>query len=122
MYKKIIDTIEKYDKIIIHRHKNPDLDALGSQIGLRTLIQLNYPNKEVYIVGDMNSFDYLGNMDVIDDSVFEGALSIIVDVAVSYMVSDDRYKLADYTMVIDHHLNDTDFADYAYNEDRKSVV
>ena len=30
MFQKIFDLIKKYDKIIIHRHKNPDGDALGS--------------------------------------------------------------------------------------------
>lgn len=31
---EIVDTIKKYDKIIIHRHLRPDPDALGSQVGL----------------------------------------------------------------------------------------
>lgn len=116
MYNKILEYINKYDKIIIHRHKNPDLDALGSQIGLKALLNLNFPTKEVYVVGDMGGFNFLGSMDEIEDSVFEGALSIVVDVAVSYMVSDERYKLSDFVMVIDHHLNSSDFADYAYND------
>ena len=31
--RQIIDTIEQYDTIIIHRHVRPDPDAYGSQIG-----------------------------------------------------------------------------------------
>ena len=38
MYKKILDTISKYDTIIISRHSRPDLDALGSQLGLKHII------------------------------------------------------------------------------------
>ena len=34
MKRQIIDTIEKYDKIIIHRHVRPDPDAYGSQAGI----------------------------------------------------------------------------------------
>ena len=39
MKRQIIDTIEKYDKIIIHRHVRPDPDAYGSQSGLKELIK-----------------------------------------------------------------------------------
>lgn len=44
--RKIIDAIEKYDTIIIHRHVRPDPDAYGSQIGLKTMITTNYPEKK----------------------------------------------------------------------------
>ena len=53
MFEKVKELIEKYDKIIIHRHNNPDGDALGSQIGLKHIIKENYPDKTVYVVGDM---------------------------------------------------------------------
>ena len=45
MFEKILQLIEKYDTIIIHRHQNPDGDALGSQIGLKNIIEVNYPHK-----------------------------------------------------------------------------
>lgn len=109
MYEEIKALIEKYDRIIIHRHKNPDGDAYGSQLGLKRLIQLNYPNKEVYAVGDTNTFQFLGDMDDIPDSTYPGALAIIVDVCVTALISDDRYALADHILVIDHHLNQPDF-------------
>lgn len=109
MYDTIKRMIEKYDRIIIHRHKNPDGDAYGSQLGLKRIIELNYPEKDVYAVGDMNSFAFLGEMDDIEDSVFEGALSIIVDVCVTTLISDHRYQLASEVLVIDHHLNQPDF-------------
>jgi phosphoesterase RecJ-like protein len=109
MYKNVINLIEKYDKIIIHRHKNPDGDAYGSQMGLKRLIEINYPEKEVYAVGDENMFNFLGHMDVIADEVYEDALAIVLDVCVTYLISDDRYQLAKEILVIDHHLNEPDF-------------
>ena len=114
---EILKKIKEYQKIIIHRHSNPDLDALGSQIGLKETLKLNFPDKEIYAVGDMNRFTFLGEMDEVEDSVFEGALSIICDVAVSSMISDYRYFDAKEVIVIDHHQNDTNLSlpDKAFN-------
>ncbi|MCF7926551.1 MAG: bifunctional oligoribonuclease/PAP phosphatase NrnA [Candidatus Izimaplasma sp.] len=109
MENKIFERIKKYEKIVIHRHKNPDGDAYGSQLGLKRLIELNYPSKVVKVVGDENMFKFLGNMDLVEDEFYQDALVIIVDVAVSQLISDDRYALAKECLVIDHHLNDTNF-------------
>ena len=51
MKRQIIDTIERFDKIIIHRHVRPDPDAYGSQIGLKELLALNYPSKKIFATG-----------------------------------------------------------------------
>ncbi len=114
MYKEIMDLIRKYETIIIHRHKNPDGDALGSQLGLKRLIELNFPNKLVYAVGDENTFVFLGKMDIIDNDVYNNALAIILDVSVPHLVSDDRYELADHIIVIDHHLNPAEIGDTVF--------
>lgn len=115
---EILNKIKEYKKIIIHRHSNPDLDALGSQIGLKETLKANFPDKEIYAVGDMNRFTFLGEMDNISDEVFEGALSIICDVAVSSMISDYRYFNANEVIVIDHHQNETNLslADKEFNK------
>lgn len=105
----LFEKIKEYDTIIIHRHERPDLDALGSQIGLKLTLKNKFPNKKIYAVGDASRrYNFIGPMDLIEDSVYEGALAIIVDVAVSNMVSDDRYKLAKEVFVIDHHNNSCD--------------
>lgn len=101
----ILQKIKEYNTIIIHRHSNPDLDALGSQIGLRETLRLNFPEKEIYAVGDMNRFTFLGSMDEIEDEKYQDALCIICDVAESRMISDYRYLLAKEIIVIDHHQN-----------------
>ncbi|MFP4077931.1 MAG: DHH family phosphoesterase [Candidatus Izemoplasmataceae bacterium] len=116
MYKSILKTIEAYDTIVIHRHIQPDLDAYGAQFGLREIILENFEGKTVYVVGDDSDLDFLGSMDSIPDGVYEGALAIVVDVAGSDRVSDQRFKLAKETMVIDHHRNGTDFADHFHSD------
>jgi len=101
----IVEKIKQYQTIIIHRHQNPDLDALGSQLGLKDAIKETFPEKNVYAVGDENRFSFIGKMDEISDELYNGALVIICDVAVSHMISDYRYFLADEVIVIDHHNN-----------------
>lgn len=108
----LFEDIEKYNTIIIHRHTRPDLDALGSQLGLAKIIKANYPSKEVYAVGDSTlKYSFIGDMDKISDDKYKGALVIIVDVAVSNLVSDTRYTMADKVWVIDHHKNECDITE-----------
>lgn len=109
MIKELLNKIKEYDKIIIHRHSRPDLDAIGSQLGLKQAIIDNYPNKKVYAVGDESlKYSFLGNMDCISVEEYNGALCIICDVAVKNMVSDDRYINSKEIYVIDHHKNECD--------------
>ena len=49
---QIIEKIKEYDKIIIHRHTDPDPDAFGSQGGLAEVIRNSFPNKTVYQAGE----------------------------------------------------------------------
>ena len=107
--KTLIKKIKEYDTIIIHRHTRPDLDALGSQLGLASAIKYNFPKKKVYVVGDESAkYSFIGKMDEVNDELYKDALVIIVDVAVKSMVSDDRYSLAKEVFVIDHHNNECD--------------
>ena len=107
MYKKILEEIKKYDSIVIHRHSNPDGDAIGSQIGMKHLIMTNFPEKKVYVVGDeagRYSFMDEAVMDEVEDSVFAESLSIVLDCGGENMVNDERYKTAKANARIDHHM------------------
>ena len=107
MFEKIHSLIENYGRIIIHRHKNPDGDALGSQLGLYYMIKESYPEKEVYIVGDLTpryNFMLARQMDEISDEMYNGALAIVLDTSAKALICDDRYNLASATARIDHHL------------------
>lgn len=107
MFDKILDLIKQYDRIIIHRHKNPDGDALGSQLGLLHIIKETYPEKEVYAVGDMTqryAFMLTQPMDELSDELYSGALAIVLDTSAKALISDERYTLATATARMDHHL------------------
>ena len=45
MFESAIGEIKKYNRIIIHRHTNPDGDAIGSQVGMKELLKKNFPEK-----------------------------------------------------------------------------
>ena len=107
MFEKIIEQIKRFPTIIIHRHKNPDGDALGSQIGLKEIIKTNFPHKQVFAVGDSSgrySFMEGAVMDNVPDSLYREALAIVLDTSASALISDERYKNAAATARIDHHI------------------
>ena len=54
VFSKILEKIKEYDTIIIHRHERPDGDCIGTQMGLKYVIEDTFPHKKVYAVGDMN--------------------------------------------------------------------
>ena len=103
MYKEILNIIKKYDTIIISRHNKPDLDALGSQLGLKYIIKENFKDKKVYAVGDMARECFLGKMDEIDDDIYSDALLILTDVSVKELLPNILYSKAKEIICIDHH-------------------
>ncbi len=107
MFEQVLQAIRSHERIIIHRHNRPDGDAMGSQIGLKHIIRENFPDKEVFVVGDdPRFFGFMEDsvMDIIPDSAYAGALAIILDSGSRHMICDERYKLAAQTVRIDHHI------------------
>ena len=118
MYKKIINKIKEYKTIIIHRHSKPDGDALGSQFGLKEIIKENFPEKEVYAVGDTNQrLLFMGQVDSVDDEKYDNALVIALDCSEKSLLSDGRYIKGKYMIKIDHHILREKFADMEIVDD-----
>ena len=107
MFSTLLEKIKRYDTVIIHRHKQPDGDAIGSQVGLKLILKENFPEKNIYAVGDdpkRYSFVEGSLMDQIEDEVYKNALAIVLDTSATQLISDDRYKTAEATARVDHHL------------------
>ena len=114
MFEDLLKAVWAHDCIIIHRHTNPDGDALGSQLGLAELIRSNFPGKTVYTVGDpagRYAFMEGAVMDEIPDEAYEGALAVILDSATAELVNDKRFELAEFTARVDHHIYCETFTD-----------
>ncbi len=107
MFQELLSAIKEYDRIIIHRHLNPDGDALGSQIGLKNILTENFPEKEIYAVGDGSvryGFMEGSEMDKISDGLYKDALAIVLDTSATSLISDVRYATASRTACVDHHI------------------
>lgn len=112
MYSKIYDEIKRHSTIIIHRHSRPDGDALGSQLGFREALKDNYPNKEIYAVGDSSErLGFMGDLDIIEDSKYEKAIVFVLDTPEEAMINDIRYKMGKTLIKIDHHIPRNSFGD-----------
>lgn len=120
---EILKAIEAYDTIIIHRHVNPDPDAVGSQLGLRESLRATYPEKKIYAVGfNEPSLSRLGLMDEISDDTYNGALVIVNDTANTSRIDDDRYNTGDKLLKIDHHPNIDPYGDELFVDTSASSV
>jgi phosphoesterase RecJ-like protein len=112
---QIIDTIKQFDTIIIHRHVRPDPDAYGSQMGLKYLLQHNYPEKRILAAGEHDfTLDFLDFPDKVRDADFENALVIVTDTANTERVDDQRYAKGAKVIKIDHHPNDDVYGDIVW--------
>lgn len=120
MFIKILEKIKEFDTIIIHRHERPDGDCIGSQMGLYHLIAQNFKSKKVYTVGDELP-EYLalyGKSDIIEDSMYNDALVIVVDTATEKRICDKRYLNGKYLIKIDHHDDSPAYGDIYYIDEK----
>ncbi len=119
--KTIYKKIKQYNKIIIYGHKRPDGDCYGAQFGLKNIIQNAFPEKEVYVTGEISEFvSFVGRPDIVvptdekDDSFYQDALSIVVDTATQDRVSNQKYTLGLEVIKIDHHIPVDQYGDYQW--------
>ena len=113
-FEAILSEIRSHDTIILHRHFRPDGDAMGSQLGMKAILKENFPEKTVYVVGDGAGFlSFMDDcqMDDIPDSIYDGALAMILDCGSAHLISDDRWSKAARTVRFDHHIFSGQIAD-----------
>ena len=130
LFKKIQD----FDKISIFFHQLPDLDALGSAFGLKTILKLNFANKDVKVIGfkdvindqKINTFLEI-EPDDHDDLWIKESLGIIVDTANDARVFSQLHHLCKDVVRFDHHpltekLGSVEWVDDQYSSTCEMVV
>ena len=120
MFNQILEEIKKYNRILIHGHIRPDGDCYGSQFGLKAIINQNFPEKEVHVVGDTSDFvSFLGTPEkaTITDDMYKDALVIVVDCGSADRVSDQRYSTGANVIKIDHHIAQIHYGNLVYVEE-----
>lgn len=114
MFDGLLDVIEKAEIITIFRHSHADMDALGSQYGLKFWIEENYPEKQVFALGQDRDDQLFPLSDEISDEIIKESLAIVLDCSGISRVDDQRFLSAKTIVVIDHHPEQDHFMHYEY--------
>ena len=120
--REVLDTIKQYDRIIIFRHFRPDGDAVGSTKGLKRILELSFPEKEIVLQNcDFSNYlSFLGTEEEpYDDAFYQEALGIVVDTATAARISNQRFSLCKKLIKIDHHIDVEAYGDINWVEDER---
>ena len=123
LMKSILEKIKSYQRIIIFRHYRPDGDAVGSTKGLQRILQLSFPEKEIYLQNSdfCDYMAFLGKEDEpIDESLYENALGIVVDTGTADRASNKKFSLCKEIIKIDHHIDIKPYGDISWVEEERS--
>ena len=124
------DMVLESDKVIVMGHKNPDMDAIGSAIGILKVAQMN--ERDGYIVIDRQQLDNsvrrlmaeienkpelytrFISPDEALEMVTDETLLVVVDTHKPSMVMDERVlNRIDKVVVIDHHRRGEEFINHS---------
>ena len=122
---QILQKIKEYDRIMIFRHVRNDGDCVGATKGLKRIIQLTWPEKEVYLI-DQDTAAYLAFMgpedEPVADELYTDALGIVLDPASEARISNKKYTLCKELIKIDHHIPVESYGNLQWvEEDRSSA-
>ncbi|MBE6926841.1 MAG: bifunctional oligoribonuclease/PAP phosphatase NrnA [Ruminococcaceae bacterium] len=123
--KQILEKIKEYDRIMIFRHIRNDGDCVGATKGLKRILQLSFPEKEIYLI-DQDTAQYLEFMGPEDapvaDELYTDALGIVVDTASEARISNKNYKLCKELIKIDHHIPLETYGDLQWVEEDRAAA
>ena len=123
MMHTILEKIKAYDRIFIFRHMRMDGDCVGATKGLRAILKLSFPAKDIRIA-DFQHSDFLAflgeDKEEIPDSDYADALGIVLDTATAERVSNQKFRMCKELVKIDHHIPVEDYANYTWVEEVRS--
>ena len=120
---QILNKIKEYDRIFIFRHVRNDGDCVGATKGMKRLIQLTWPEKQVHLI-DADTAAYLAFMgpedEEVADEVYAEGLGIVLDTASEARISNKKYKLCKELIKIDHHIPLEGYGQLQWVEEERS--
>jgi phosphoesterase RecJ-like protein len=121
--KQILNKIKENDRIMLFRHIRNDGDCVGATKGLKRIIELTWPEKEVYLI-DSDTAEYLKFMGPEDgevsDDFYASALGIVLDTASENRISNKKYTLCKDLIKIDHHIPLENYGSIHWVEEERS--
>ena len=121
--KQILDKIKENKRIMLFRHVRNDGDCVGATKGLKRIIQLTWPEKEVYLI-DADTAKYLEFMgpedEEVPDELYADALGIVLDTASEARISNKKYTLCKDLIKIDHHIPLESYGSLVWVEEERS--
>ena len=123
--KQILDKIKEFDRIMLFRHIRNDGDCVGATKGLKRILQLSFPEKEILLI-DADTAKYLEFMgpedEPVADEMYADALGIVLDTASEARISNKKYELCKDLIKIDHHIPLESYGSLVWvEEDRSSA-
>ncbi len=124
MENNILDSVQEFDTITIFRHQFPDMDAIGSQYGLKLALESLYPNKKIYCLGSKcNLHNRLElHADEVNSEEIKNSCAIILDTSNAARIDDERYSFAKHSIRIDHHVQVETICDEEWIDDKASAT
>ena len=120
---QILQKIKAYDRIMLFRHIRNDGDCVGATKGLKRILQLTWPEKEIYLI-DADTAKYLEFMgpedEPVADELYADALGIVIDTASENRISNKKYNLCKELIKIDHHIPLEGYGDLQWVEEERS--
>lgn len=117
MRSKINDTINKSESILLLTHESPDGDAIGSVLSFYHYLTSINKFVDMIILDVPKVFDFLPCIDKIVDNIDkEYDLGIVLDCASRERIGQngDLFSRCRETIVIDHHISNTNYGDVNY--------
>ena len=120
---QILQKIKEYDRIMLFRHVRNDGDCVGATKGLKRILQLTWPEKEILLI-DADTAKYLEFMgpedEAVADELYADALGIVIDTASENRISNKKYTLCKELIKIDHHIPLENYGDLIWVEEERS--
>lgn len=117
MRSKINDLINESKSVLLLTHVDPDGDAVGSVLAFYHYLSSINKSVDMVILDMPKVFDFLPSIDrIVDTTNKEYDLGIVVDCATKDRIgqNEDVFSKCKNTIVIDHHISNTNYGDLNY--------